>query len=238
MGASFRALKSRNYRLWVSGTVVSNTGTWVQRTSQDWLVLTVLTHHSGLATGITTGLQFAPLMLFSPHAGVIADRFPKRRLLFFTQSLMGLSALLCGLLVVTGVVRLWEVFACALLLGCGTALDNPTRQSFVSEVVPRSDVASAISMNSASINAARLIGPGVAGVIIAAWGTGPGFLINAASFVAVLIALARMRPRDMFRSDRLPRGKGQIREGLQFVRQRPDLLLIFVMVGLVGTFAM
>ncbi|HEY1571833.1 MAG TPA: MFS transporter [Pseudonocardiaceae bacterium] len=238
MGASFRALKSRNYRLWVSGTVVSNTGTWVQRTSQDWLVLTVLTHHSGLATGITTGLQFAPLLFFSPQAGVLADRFPKRRLLFITQSLMGFSALLIGLLVVTGVVRLWEVFACALLLGCGTALDNPVRQSFVSEVVPRSDVASAVSMNSASINAARLIGPGVAGLIIAAWGTGPGFLINAASFVAVLIALARMRPQDMYRSDRLPRGKGQIREGLRFVRQRPDLLLIFVMTGLVGTFAM
>jgi MFS family permease len=233
MSGGLRALKTRNYRLWVSGTVVSNTGTWVQRTSQDWLVLTELTHHSGLATGITTGLQFAPLMLFSAHAGVVADRLPKRKVLMCTQSLMGLSALLLGILVITHTVVLWQVFACAFLLGCGTALDNPSRQAFVSEVVARADVPSAVSLNSASMNISRLIGPGVAGLIIAAWGTGPGFLINAASFAAVLIALTRMRQSEMHVSERLPRRSGQVREGLRYVRGRPDLLLIFAITGLV-----
>lgn len=237
MSSSFRALRSRNYRLWVSGTVVSNTGTWVQRTSQDWLVLTELTHHSGLATGVTTGLQFAPLMLFSAHAGVLADRLPKRRVLMFTQSLMGSSALILGLLVVTHQVQLWQVFLCATLLGCGSALDNPARQAFVSEVVPRADVTSAVSLNSASINTARLIGPGMAGLIISAWGTGPGFLINAASFGAVLIALVRMRPAEMYLVDRLPRGKGQVREGIRYVRDRPDLMLVFFCTLLVNAFA-
>lgn len=237
MSSSLRALKNRNYRLWVSGTVISNTGTWVQRTSQDWLVLTVLTNHSGLATGVTTGLQFAPLMVFSAHAGVLADRLPKRKLLMVTQSIMCTSALVLGLLVVTRAVQLWHVYACAFLLGCGTALDNPSRQAFVSEVVPRHDVTSAVSLNSASMNVARLIGPGVAGLIIAAWGTGPGFLINAASFAAVLIALARMRQSEMYVSDRLPRRAGQVREGLRYVRERPDLILIFAITGLVGTFA-
>jgi MFS family permease len=237
VSSSLRALRTRNYRLWVSGTVVSNTGTWVQRTSQDWLVLTELTHHSGLATGVTTGLQFAPLMLLSAHAGVLVDRLPKRRVLLCTQSVMGLSALLLGLLVVTHTVQLWQVFGCAFLLGCGTALDNPARQAFVSEVVARPDVPSAVSLNSASMNVSRLIGPGVAGLIIAAWGTGPGFLINAASFVAVLISLVRMRQSEMHVSDRLPRRSGQVREGLAYVRQRPDLVLIFAITGLVCTFA-
>jgi MFS family permease len=237
MSSSLRALKTRNYRLWVSGTVVSNTGTWVQRTAQDWLVLTELTHHSGLATGVTTGLQFAPLMLFSAHAGVLADRLPKRKVLICTQSVMGLSALILGVLVVTGTVRLWQVFGCAFLLGVGTALDNPARQAFVSEVVPRADVPSAVSLNSASMNVSRLIGPGVAGLIIAGWGTGPGFLINAASFAAVLVALTRMRQADMFTADRLPRGPGQVRAGLAYVRGRPDLVVIFAITGLVCTFA-
>jgi MFS family permease len=237
VSSSLRALRTRNYRLWVSGTVVSNIGTWVQRTSQDWLVLTVLTDHSGLATGVTTGLQFVPLMLFSIHAGVLADRLPKRKVLLCTQSVMGLSALVLGLLVVTDTVQLWEVFACALLLGCGTAVDNPARQSFVSEVVARADVPSAVSLNSASMNTARLIGPGLAGLIIAAWGTGPGFLINAASFASVIVALLRMRPNEMFVSDRPPRAKGQVREGLAYVRSRPDLMLILASTSVIGTFA-
>lgn len=238
MNSGLHALKVRNYRLWVTGTVISNTGTWIQRTSQDWLVLTVLTHHSGLATGVTTGLQFAPLMLVSAHAGVIADRLPKRRVLLCTQSIMGISALLLGLLVVTHTVRLWEVFGCAFLLGCGTALDNPARQAFVSEVVPRADVPSAVGLNSASMNTARLVGPGVAGLIIEQWGTGPGFLINAASFVAVLVALLRMRPSEFYRGNPLPRGRGQVREGLRYVRRRPDLLWVLFATGLVSAFAM
>lgn len=238
MTSAFRALRTRNYRLWVSGTVLSNTGTWMQRTAQDWLVLTVLTHHSGLAAGITTGLQFAPLLLFSAHAGVLADRFPKRRVLMCTQTVMGLSALTLGLLVVTGAVELWEVFVCAFGLGLAAAFDNPARQAFASEVVARQDVTSAIGMNSASMNIARLIGPGVAGVLIADFGTGPAFLINAGSFVAVLTALIRMRPAEMFLSERLPRGRGQVREGVRYLRSRPDLLLIFFIAGMVGTFGL
>lgn len=238
MTSAFRALRTRNYRLWVSGTVLSNTGTWMQRTAQDWLVLTVLTHHSGLAAGITTGLQFAPLLLLSAHAGVLADRFPKRRVLMCTQTVMGLSALTLGLLVVTGAVELWEVFVCAFGLGLAAAFDNPARQAFASEVVARQDVTSAIGMNSASMNIARLIGPGVAGVLIADFGTGPAFLINAGSFVAVLTALIRMRPAEMFLGDRLPRGRGQVREGVRYLRSRPDLLLIFFIAGMVGTFGL
>jgi MFS family permease len=207
MSSSFRALRTRNYRLWVSGTVVSNTGTWIQRTAQDWLVLTELTKHSGLAVGVTTGLQFAPLLLLSAHAGVLADRFPKRRILMFTQTLMGLSALLLGVLVITHVVTLWEVFACATLLGLGSAFDNPARQAFASEVVARKDVTSAVSLNSASMNIARLIGPAIAGILIADFGTGPSFLINAGSFVAVLISLTRMRSSELFNSRRVPRRK-------------------------------
>jgi MFS family permease len=238
MSSPFRALRSRNYRLWISGTVVSNTGTWMQRTAQDWLVLTELTRHSGVAVGITTGLQFAPLLLLSAHAGMWADRLPKRKVLMCTQSVMGLSALALGLLVVTHTVELWHVYVCALLLGLGTAFDNPSRQAFVSEVVAPPDVSSAVSLNSASFNVARLIGPGVAGVLIADYGTGPSFLINAASFVAVLIALARMRAGEMYISARTQAGPRQILDGLRYVRGRPDLMLILFTSGIVSTFGL
>jgi MFS family permease len=237
MSSTFRALKNRNYRLWVSGTVVSNTGTWIQRTAQDWLVLTELTKHSGLAVGVTTGLQFAPLLLLSAHAGVLADRLPKRHILAITQTVMGLSALALGLLTITHVVQLWQVFACALVLGIGSAFDSPARQALASEVVPRKDVTSAVSLNSASMNVARLIGPGVAGILIADFGTGPAFLINAASFAAVLVSLIRMRASDMFAVSRAPRGKGQVREGLRYAKSRPDLMLIFFMAGFASIFA-
>jgi MFS family permease len=230
----FRALRTRNYRLWVTGAAISNSGTWMQRAAQDWLVLTQLTHHSGLAVGVTTGLQFAPLLMLSAHAGVLADRFSKRVLLLYTQSAMGVSALVLGVLVTTGVVTLWEVFACATALGLATAFDNPSRQAFVTELVGHEDVASAVGLNSASINIGQLVGPGVAGLVIAASGTGPAFLINAASFGAVLVALLRMRPNEMVPTTLLVRGPGQIREGLRYVRSRPDILLIYFVAGLVG----
>jgi MFS family permease len=238
MSSSFRALRSRNYRLWATGTVVSNTGTWMQRTAQDWLVLIILTRHSAFAVGVVTGLQFAPLIAFSAHAGLIADQYSKRRVLAVTQSVMGLSALVLGTLTVTHTVRLWHVFACALLLGIASAVDNPARQAFVSEVVPRADVTSAVSLNSASLNVGRLIGPGVAGLVIAAAGTGPAILINAGSFAGVLVALARMRPGEMYASNRARRRKGQVREGLSYVRHRPDLVLVFAMTGVVSMFGL
>ena len=234
----FRALKVFNYRLWVSGALVSNIGTWMQRVAQDWLILTVLTNHSGTAAGITTGLQFLPIIFIGPFAGVLADRVNKRKLLLCTQTAMGLSALILGLLVVTGAVELWHVYALALLLGVASAVDAPARQAFVSEVVAKPDVPNAVALNSASFNMARLAGPGIAGVVIALAGTGPAFLINAASFLAVILSLLFMRPRELQPAVKVPRGKGQIREGLVYIKERPDLMMIMVLVFLIGTFGM
>jgi MFS family permease len=174
----------------------------MQRVAQDWLVLTVLTDHSGTAVGITTGLQFLPILFLGPYAGVMADRHRKRRLLMITQSAMGLCALVLGLLVVTGTVQLWHVYAIALALGIGSAFDAPARQAFVSEVVGQEDVPNAVALNSASFNLARLAGPGLAGLLIAWLGTGPAFLLNAASFGAVLLSLWRMRTSELFPTTR------------------------------------
>ncbi|MCU1574957.1 MAG: transporter [Micrococcaceae bacterium] len=234
----FRALSVYNYRLWVTGALVSNIGTWMQRVAQDWLVLTVLTAASGTAVGITTGLQFLPILFLGPYAGVLADRVSKRKLLLCTQTAMGFCALLLGLLVVTNMVQLWHVYALALALGVASALDAPARQAFVSEVVDQQDVPNAVALNSASFNLARLAGPGIAGLLIAWLGTGPAFLLNAASFAAVLISLLNMRTAELHPSARAARGKGQIREGLHYIRQRPDLMTIMVLVALVGTFGM
>jgi MFS family permease len=238
VSSAFRALRTRNYRLWVSGTLVSNVGTWMQRTAQDWLVLVVLTDHSGLAVGLTTGLQFTPLLLFSVHAGVLADRLPKRQLLYFTQTAMGSSSLFIGILVVIDKVQLWEVFLSALILGLASSVDNPARQAFISEIVPPKDVISAVSLNSASMNLARLVGPGVAGVIIAAYGTGPAFLINAASFGATLISLACMSKSGLRKGKPAPARRGQVREGLRYAYHRPDLMLVLSLAGVVCTFGM
>jgi MFS family permease len=235
---TFRALTSRNYRLWITGSMVSNVGTWMQRVAQDWLVLTILTDHSAEAVGITTGLQFLPMLLLAPYGGLIADRMSKRRLLMATQLTMGLLALGLGVLVLTGVVQLWMVYGFALLLGVATALDNPARQTFVSEMVPREDLPNAVGLNSASFNAARIIGPGIAGLLIAWIGTGPVFLVNAASFAAVLISLSRMRTRELRITPATPRAKGQMRDGLRYVLARPDILLILVIVFMVGTFGL
>ena len=238
MNSMFRALKVRNYRLWVTGALVSNIGTWMQRVAQDWLVLTVLTSNSGTAAGIVTGLQFLPIVFLGPYAGLLGDRVNKRRLLLVTQACMGFCALLLGILVVTGAVQLWHVYALAFLLGVASAFDAPSRQAFVSEVVEKDDVPNAVALNSASFNLARLAGPGVAGIVIALVGTGPAFLINAASFGAVIFSLWRMRADELMPSMHVPRAKGQIREGLVYIRQRPDLLMIMVLVFVVGTFGM
>ena len=238
MIATFRALDNRNYRMWVSGAVVSNIGTWMQRVAQDWLVLSVLTDHSGTAIGVATSLQFLPMLLLGPYAGLLADRYSKRRILLWTQTAMGLCGLVVGLLVVTGWVQLWHVFTAALFLGMASAVDGPARQAFVSEVVGQKDLPNAVALNSASFNTGRLTGPAIAGLLIAWVGTGPVFLINAASFVAVILSLARIRPAELFPSTRAPRGRHQVSEGLRYVRRRPDLVMIFVLVGLVASFAM
>jgi len=234
---TFRALRTFNYRVWMIGAIVSNVGTWMQRVAQDWLVLTVLTDHSAVALGITTALQFAPMLLLAPIAGVLADRVPKRRLLMATQTAMGSIGLVLGVLVLTGAVELWMVYLLALGLGVAAAVDAPARQAFVSEMVPREDLSNAVGLNSASFHAARVIGPALAGLLIAWVGTGPVFLINAASFVAVIISLMRMRVRELAPPPKVARGKGQLRAGLRYVRGRPDIVLMMAIVGMVGTFA-
>jgi MFS family permease len=221
VSATFRALQNPNYRLWAGGALVSNIGTWMQRVAQDWLVLTVLTDHSGTAVGITTALQFLPMLLLGPYAGVLADRHRKRVILLWTQSAMGLCGLAVGLLVVTGAAQLWQVYAAALCLGLASAIDGPARQSFVSELVGQDHIANAVSLNSASFNTARLTGPAIAGVLIAWVGTGPVFLLNAASFAAVLISLARIRTSELAPAAPAVRSKHQVAEGLGYVRRRP-----------------
>ena len=238
MSPTFGSLRIPNYRLWASGAIVSNTGTWMQRVAQDWLVLTVLTHDSGVAVGITTGLQFAPVLLLAPLAGAVADRLDRRRVLMATQFASGLLALVLGLLVVGGVAQLWEVYTLAGLLGVVAAIDGPARQAFVSQMVPMEDLPNAVGLNSASFHAGRLIGPGVAGLLIHWLGTGPVFLINAASFGAVLVSLGRMRPGELRPAPRTARGKGAVREGVRYVRNRPDLVLTLLVVGLVGMFGL
>jgi MFS family permease len=230
----FESLSVRNYRLFASGQVVSLTGTWMQRVAQDWLVLN-LSHNSGTAIGITTGLQFAPVLFFGLWGGVIADRYPKRRTLVYTQISMGVLALVLGVLDVTGAVQLWHVYALAFLLGVGTAFDSPVRQAFVTELVGPSLLPNAVSLNSATFNTARVLGPAVAGVLIAAVGTGWVFLINAGSFVAVIAGLLLMRDRELYVGKRATRTPGAVREGLAYVRTRPDLLMVMVLVGVIAT---
>ncbi|HJV99770.1 MAG TPA: MFS transporter [Arthrobacter sp.] len=238
MSAMFQALENRNYRIWAGGALVSNVGTWMQRIAQDWLVLTVLTAHSGTAVGITTGLQFLPMLLLGPYGGVLADRHSKRVILLWTQLAMGLCGLAVGLLVVTGNAQLWHAYLAALCLGLASAIDAPARQAFVSELVGQDKVANAVALNSASFNTARLTGPAIAGLLIAWVGTGPVFLLNAASFAAVIFSLFRIRRSELAPSTPATRGKHQVAEGLAYVRQRPDLVLILVMVGILGAFGM
>lgn len=237
MSPTFSSLHVHNYRIYAAGAFVSNIGTWMGRVAQDWLVLTELTDHSASALGIVTGLQFLPFLVMAPWAGMIADRFPKRAVLGVTQTFLALTSLLTGILVLAQVAQLWQVYLLALAQGIATAVDNPARQSFVSEVVSRDRLANAVALNSASFNAGRLVGPGVAGLVIAAWGTGVAFLVNTLTFVAVLIALASMRVAEL-RPSAPARGRGAIREGIQYVRGRPDLVLVLLIVFVLGTFGM
>jgi MFS family permease len=209
----------------------------MQRVAQDWLVLN-LTHGSGTALGITTGLQFLPLLLFGLYGGVIADRFPKRRVLMITQMVMGALALILGILALTGSAHVWHVYALAFGLGVATVVDNPTRQTFAVEMVGPNDLTNAIALNSAIFNTARIIGPAIAGVLIAAIGTGPVFMVNAASFLAVLLGLYLMREDELYSRPRVPRAKGQLREGLRYVRDRRDLVMLLIILFFVAAFGM
>ena len=232
----FRSLRVRNYRLYASGQLVSLTGTWMQRVAQDWLVLELT--NSGTALGVVTALQFGPALLLGLWGGVIADRGDKRRILLGTQTGLAFVALLLGLLDVTGVVAYWHVLVLALALGLIAAVDTPVRQAFVVEMVGRDELANAVGINSAIFNFGRILGPAVAGVLIAAVGTGWAFLGNAASSAAVLVALGLMRPGELHPSPPVQRAKGQLREGLRYVRARRDLLLTMVLIFVVGTFGL
>ncbi|QKE82575.1 MFS transporter [Arthrobacter sp. NEB 688] len=237
MSPTFTSLEIRNYRLWFLGGFVSNVGTWIGRVGQDWLVLTVLTAGSATALGIVTGLQFLPFLLLAPWTGLIADRFSRRRILLVTQSMLALTSLVLGVLAVTGAAQLWHVYAIALVQGVTTAIDNPARQVIVSEMVPPEKLANAVALNSASFNAGRLIGPGVAGLIIAWWGTGEALLLNTLTFVFVLAALAMLNVSQL-RSPRRAKGRGGIREGFAYVKQRRDIQLVMLLVFVLGTFGM
>lgn len=232
----FRSLKIFNYRLWFAGALVSNTGAWMQRTAQDWIVLTELTDRDAAALGITMALQFGPILLLMPFSGLIADRFDRRRVLMWTQASQCALALGMGVLVISGYVQLWHVYAFALLLGVATAIDAPVRQAFVSELVTDADLSNAVALNSTSFQSARLIGPAVAGVLIAWIGSGPVFIVNGLSFAGVLLSLAFIRRHQLVATPRLAKAKGQIRDGLRYVVGRKDILVVLVMVFLVGTF--
>jgi MFS family permease len=233
---TFGSLATRNYRLFATGQVVSNTGSWMQRVAQDWLVLN-LTHNSGTALGITTGLQFAP-MLLSLWGGAVADRYSKRGILMVTQALMGGLALILGALALAGVVQIWQVYLLAFGLGLITVVDNPTRQAFAVEMVGKNGMANAIALNSAVFNLARIAGPAIAGLVIAAVGTPAAFMVNAASYGAVLISLKLMRPEELHRVARSPRADGQLREALAYVRARPQLWMTLILIFFVSTFGM
>ena len=230
----FSSLKIRNYRLFATGQVVSNTGTWMQRIAQDWLVLTLT--GSASAVGITIALQFLPMLLFGLYGGVLADRLPKRPLLLATQCAMSLTGLALAVLTLSGHVQVWHVYLTAFLLGLVTVVDNPARQSFVAEMVGPDQLANAVSLNSANFQSARLVGPAVAGVLITAVGSGYAFLFNGLSFLAPIVGLLLMRPGELHKVERAPRGKGQLREGLRYVAGRPELIWPIVLVGFIGTF--
>jgi MFS family permease len=236
-GGMFSALVEPNYRTYLAGSFASNIGTWMQRVAQDWLVLE-LSGGSGIAVGITTGLQFLPMLLLSPYGGLIADRFDKRQILKVTQSWLGICAAALGLLAISGVATTEYVYAIAFAFGLGTAFDNPARQAFVSEVAGPDHLPNAIGLNSATFHAARIVGPAVAGLVIAAVGAGWAILGNALSYLAFIAALMIMDGRLLRTTPPSPRAKRQIREGLTYVRSRPDMLLVLCVVFFLGTFGL
>ncbi len=232
---TFRALSRRNFRLYFVGQIISNSGTWMQTVAQSWLVLELT--KSGFALGLVSAAQFLPILLLSPLAGVYVDRADKRRLLVFTQSAFALIALILGILVLAKLVALWMVFALAGLMGVVNAIDTPTRQSFVIEMVGKEDLANAVSLNAVLMNSARVIGPAIAGAVIYRFGVGPNFIANAISYVAVIVSLLMLRPSELMPSTPLQARKGQLREGLRYVARTPRLGIPLLIMLVVGTLA-
>jgi MFS family permease len=229
---TFAALEVPNYRRYLSGQSISLIGTWMQMTAQSWLVLSVT--HSATALGVIVALQTLPVLLLAPYGGVIADRVDKRRMMIALQSAMGVQALILGVLTVTGEVRVWQIGVLAMLLGLNNAFENPSRQSFMLELVGPRHLRNAVSLNSVMVNVARVIGPAVAGILIATVGTGVCFLLNAGSFVAVVASLLTMDLSALKPASPTPRARGQLREGLAYVRRTPDLAVPLLMMAVVG----
>jgi MFS family permease len=241
MPRAFRSLKNFNYRIWAIGALVSNVGTWMQRTAQDWLVLTQLTHHNASAVGTVMALQFGPQLLLLPWTGWAADHVDQRKLMMATQAAMGTLALALGLMTIAGVVQLWHVYLFAFLFGCASAFDAPVRQTFVGQLVGDAELPNAVALNSTSFNAARMIGPAAAGLLIAGVGTGWAFVVNGLSYVAVLGSLTWLRKNELHAQPRAARGSGNGRgmlDGVRYVRNRPDLIAILAMLFLIATFGL
>lgn len=233
---NWRSFRHRNYRILFPANAASNIGTWAQRVAQDWLILQ-LTNNSGTYLGLVTAVQFAPVLLFSLQGGALADRVNKRKLLMATNFVGALSSLGLGLLVLAGHVQVWHVFFFAATLGISSAVDAPIRQSFTSEIVGHSDIANAVSLNSANFNAGRLVGPALSGFLIARFDTGPSFLINATTYLFVIVALFRMRESDFFIQEKKVT-QGTVREGLEYALARPDLYVVMLVVFFVATFGL
>ncbi len=233
---NWRSFRHRNYRILFPANTLSNIGSWAQRVAQDWLVLE-LTNNNGTYLGLVTAVQFAPVLFFSLHGGKLADRFNKRKVLVLTNVLGGSASLGLGALVITEHIQLWHVFALAAVLGISTAIDAPVRQSFTTEVVGQTDLPNAVSLNSANFNAGRLVGPAVSGGLIAAFGTGPSFIINGLSYFFVIAALANLNEKAFFHMDR-PKSDGNIREGIAYAKARPDIYVVMLMVFFLATFGL
>ena len=233
---NWRSFRHRNYRILFPANTVSNIGSWAQRIAQDWLVLE-LTNNNGTYLGLVTAVQFAPVLFFSLHGGKLADRFNKRKVLILTNILGGSASLGLGALVITEHIQLWHVFVLAAVLGISTAIDAPVRQSFTTEVVGQTDLPNAVSLNSANFNAGRLVGPAVSGGLIAAFGTGPSFIINGLSYFFVITALLNLDEKAFFDRDR-PKSDGNIREGIAYVKARPDIYVVMLMVFFLATFGL
>mgnify|MGYP000726945949 FL=1 len=233
---NWRSFRHRNYRILFPANAVSNIGSWAQRIAQDWLVLE-LTNNNGTYLGLVTAVQFAPVLAFSLHGGKLADRFNKRKVLILTNIIGGTASLALGALVMTDLIALWHVFLLAGILGISTAIDAPVRQAFTTEVVGQTDLPNAVSLNSANFNAGRLVGPAISGGLIAAFGTGPSFIVNGLSYFFVIAALANLNEKAFFHQDR-PKSDGSIREGIAYAKARPDIYVVMLMVFFLATFGL
>jgi MFS family permease len=232
---NWRSFRHRNYRILFPANTISNIGSWAQRVAQDWLVLELT--HSGTYLGIVTAIQFSPVLFFSLHGGALADRFNKRKLLMGTNALGAFSAIALGVLVMTDHIALWHVFALAAVLGISSAIDAPVRQAFAAEIVGHDDLPNAVSLNSANFNAGRLVGPALSGLLIAAFGTGPSFILNGLSFLFAIAALMMMNEKEFFHQDR-PKTMTNVGEGLRYALARPDIHVVMLIVFFMGTFGL